>query len=121
MTGRYPTRVTVVGFGMKRSRFTDVHRAALRWPLGSFTYIGIDDAGETGQSYLGEKEFGLKPFLEDFYGCKGFLLAKRKKRNPFRRIHPYFTSNPLLREILEYCPNVGNTVYPKTLPWESVS
>lgn len=106
---------------MKRSRFTDVHREAIRWPREAFTYIGIDDVGETGQSYLGEKEFGLKPFLEDFYGCKGFLLAKRKKRNPYRRIHPYFTSNPLLRDLLEYCPAVGTAVFPKTLPWQSAT
>jgi hypothetical protein len=118
MTGRYPEKITVVGFGMKRSRFTDIHRRALKFPDSAFTYIGIDDVGETGQSYLGEKEYGLKPYSEDIYGCKGFLLGKRRARNPHRRIHPYFTSNPLLRDLIEYCPMQGKVVFPGRLPWE---
>jgi len=103
---------------MKRSRFTDVHRAALKFPLSSFTYVGIDDEGETGQSYLGEKEFGLKPYSADLYGCHGILLLKRRGRNPFRRIHPYFTSNKNLENLLEYCPDNPTAVYPGRLPWE---
>lgn len=118
VTGRYPSRITVIGFGMKRARFTDVHRAALKFPLSSFTYVGIDDSGETGQSYIGEKEFGLKPYMRDVYGCKGLLIQKRRTRNPFRRIHPYFTSNAGLRDLLEYCPEDGVRLFPGSLPWQ---
>jgi hypothetical protein len=47
-TGRYPEKITVVGYEMKRRRFTDLHRAALRWPLDKFDYIGVDPEGEEG-------------------------------------------------------------------------
>lgn len=45
-TGRYPSRITVVGYEFKRRRFTELHRAALRWPRERFDYIGIDAEGE---------------------------------------------------------------------------
>ena len=105
---------------MKRSRFTDIHRAALKYPYASFTYIGIDDEGETGQSYIGEKLNGLQPYTADVYGCKGTLLAKRRQRNPHRRIHPYFTSNNELRGLLEYCPDEGTRIFPGKLPWQDI-
>lgn len=41
-TGRYPTKVTVIGYEMKRRRFEELHRAAIRWPKDRFLYIGID-------------------------------------------------------------------------------
>lgn len=106
---------------MKRSRFTDLHRAALKIPYPSFTYIGIDDEGETGQSYIGEMTNGLQPYTSDMYGCKGTLLAKRRRRNPHRRIHPYFTSNNELRDLLEFCPDEGTQVFPLKLPWEETT
>jgi hypothetical protein len=46
MTGRYPEQITVVGYEMKRARFTNLHRAAIRWPREKFTYIGIDPENE---------------------------------------------------------------------------
>lgn len=48
-TGRYPTKITVVGYEMKRKRFTELHRAALRWPEHKFEYIGIDAEGEDSE------------------------------------------------------------------------
>jgi hypothetical protein len=32
MTGRYPEKVTVIGFGFKERRFSDLHRKAVRFP-----------------------------------------------------------------------------------------
>lgn len=32
MTGRYPEKVTIIGFGFKERRFTDLHRKAVRFP-----------------------------------------------------------------------------------------
>lgn len=54
VTGSYPTRVTVVGYEMKRARFETLHRAALRIPPDRFRYIGIDDQGDTSAAYEGE-------------------------------------------------------------------
>jgi hypothetical protein len=41
-TGNYPAEITVIGFAFKRLRFLDLHRAALRWPIRQFHYIGVD-------------------------------------------------------------------------------
>lgn len=46
--------VTIVGYGMKRQRYEEVHRAALRWPSHAFNYIGIDNDHEQEADYLGE-------------------------------------------------------------------
>lgn len=45
-TGHYPARITIVGYEMKRRRFNELHRVALRWPEDKFNYIGIDAEGE---------------------------------------------------------------------------
>lgn len=39
---------------MKRARYEDVHRAAIRWPMDKFEYIGIDNEGDTTADYEGE-------------------------------------------------------------------
>lgn len=49
-TGRWPARITVVGYEMKRRRFSELHRAALRWPEARFAYVGIDAEGEDAAS-----------------------------------------------------------------------
>lgn len=40
--GAWPSKITVVGFEMKRKRFEDLHRKALRFPKGAFRYVGVD-------------------------------------------------------------------------------
>lgn len=45
-TGRYPSKITVVGYDFKRRRFEELHRAAMRWPNSKFEYVGIDAEGE---------------------------------------------------------------------------
>lgn len=32
ITGRYPDKITVIGFGFKEKRFKDLHRKAVRFP-----------------------------------------------------------------------------------------
>ncbi|BGP18656.1 hypothetical protein JCM10213v2_006722 [Rhodosporidiobolus nylandii] len=118
VVGAYPTFITVVGYGMKRRRYEDVHRASVRWPASAFKYIGIDNEGETAGDYEGERKYGLEPFLRDTYGCHGALLAKRKKRNPYRRWHGYHSSAPELARLLEYCPSSPTTLFPGPLPWD---
>ncbi|GAA5897273.1 uncharacterized protein JCM6883_006638 [Sporobolomyces salmoneus] len=117
-TGRYPSYITVIGYGMKSARFTSLHRKALRWPVSAFDYIGIDNEGETSQDYEGEKQNGFKPFEKDLYGCHDFLGEKRKSRNPYRRFHGYHSSAPELRGLLEFCPDQGDKVFDGRLPWD---
>lgn len=102
---------------MKRKRYEEVHRAALRWPASAFAYIGIDNEGpNTDADYEGERKFGLEPFLKDAYGCHGQLAQKRKNRNHFRRFHPYFSSAPEMAGLMDWCPR-DNSLYPGRLPW----
>merc|ERR1719482_743314 len=42
VVGRYPARITVVGFSFKMHRFASLHRAALRFPIDRFRYVGIE-------------------------------------------------------------------------------
>lgn len=60
-TGKYPQRITVVGYGMKKNRFEELHAKAIRWPvrgfyngLRKFLYVGIDDDGDLRAEYDGE-------------------------------------------------------------------
>lgn len=141
-TGHYPKFITVVGYEMKRRRFTDLHRAALHWPASRFNYIGIDAQGEEAvKAQEGEVRFvtrslllqsltcyflrqrlnGYLPYSVDTYGCHDLLLSKRRGRNPFIRFHPYHTSAPELAPLLEWCPGPiegGQTaVFDGRLPW----
>lgn len=53
-TGHFPEKITVVGYEMKRSRFVNLHRAAIRWPLNKFQYIGIDPEEDMANASEGE-------------------------------------------------------------------
>jgi hypothetical protein len=79
-TGKYPLRITVVGYGMKEARFEELHAKAIRWPVKGyysnqrqFHYVGIDDEGDNQDQYDGEKIKGYKMFERDMYGCHGTL------------------------------------------------
>ncbi|RPD54166.1 hypothetical protein L227DRAFT_512146 [Lentinus tigrinus ALCF2SS1-6] len=123
-TGRWPKRITVVGYEMKRRRFTELHRAALRWPADQFEYVGIDAEGHKDAAQQGELQNGYLPYTQDTYGCHGLLLSKRRARNPFMRYHSYYSSAPELGPLLNWCPGPsegGQTVaYPGPLPWSHV-
>ena len=141
-TGHYPKRITIVGYEMKRKRFTELHRADLRWPQDKFEYIGIDAEGEeiskaregevSYRSHLAllssrndaniQRKNGYIPYTLDTYGCHDMLAEKRRSRNPFIRFHPYLTSSPDLAPLLNFCPNEVHggptTIYDGPLPWD---
>lgn len=64
VTGRYPTKITVVGFGVKERRFVELHRRALRFPRSAFFYHGIDSKGDLTK-FLGGEVCGTFPPLFD--------------------------------------------------------
>lgn len=121
VAGRYPSRLTVVGFEYKRKRFEELHRKALRWPSDRFRYIGIDMRTIAERESVSLAPHHLNPTdsntyqaaQKDLYFCHS--VATRQKRNPNRRTAPYALSNPALRGLLAYC---GSTPYPQNLPWE---
>ncbi|KDQ49361.1 hypothetical protein JAAARDRAFT_187053 [Jaapia argillacea MUCL 33604] len=121
--GRYPTYITVVGFEMKRKRFVELHRKALRWPEDKFEYIGVDMEGDGEIAREGERQNALLPYMSDLYGCHPPLSSKRRGRNPFSRFHSYYTSSPEIGGLLDWCPDkVGSgestRVYRGLLPWD---
>ncbi|KAJ3055579.1 hypothetical protein HK102_011322 [Quaeritorhiza haematococci] len=117
-TGRYPERITVVGFGFKKMRFVDLHRGALRWPVEKYEYVSVDPPSGLEKAMEGEMQNSVKHFREDLYGCRGTLLEKKLSRDPFARTVPYLLSCPEMRELLAYCPQ-DNSVFPGMLPWSS--
>lgn len=104
VTGRWPEKITVVGYGMKRQRFDELHRAAIGFPAEAFHYVGIDDEGDTTEHYAGELKYGYTPFLSSPSGCHPPLSFKRQLRNPYYKYHPYHTSCPEIVELFEWCP-----------------
>jgi hypothetical protein len=113
--------------------------SAPRW-----TYIGIDmdDQAPSADALLqaaqmGELQSGYGPFVTDLYGCHGALLRKRRRRNPYKRVHAYHMSAPEIAGLLEWCPggvkvgggdeegaapirDVYTKVYEGKLPWDDL-
>jgi len=117
VVGTYPTRITVVGFSFKMHRFASLHRAAIRFPIDRFRYVGIDPPKhfDLAKARLGEKRNSIRPFQADPYGCSSPLLhEKRLARNPFRRTDPYPLSCPDLGGLLNWC---RPEIFPRELPW----
>lgn len=120
VTGRYPTKITVVSFSFKQRRFETLHAPALGWPPERFVYIGVDPPTSTGfnlkKASDGERINAAAPFESDPYGCHSEVLQqKRKDRNPFHRTPPYALSCPDMKQLLSYC---GPELFPENdLPW----
>ncbi|KAL4080180.1 hypothetical protein V8B97DRAFT_707335 [Scleroderma yunnanense] len=122
ITSRYPSRITVISYEMKRRRFEELHRVAVRFPAQFFQYVGIEPVAseiESTKARDGEFRNGYKPYTIDLYGCHDFLLAKRRARNLFLRFHPYHSSAPELRGLLEWCPSDPTELFQGPLPWDA--
>lgn len=111
LTGHAPESITMIGYDFKRRRFTDLHRAALRYPAHSFQFIGtpaLTPNAEQGEAHAASL------FVTDPYGCRGELLLKKEERDPFAQ-GPYADGRcPPLEPLLDYC---GDRVYQGKLPW----
>ena len=115
VTGHYPSRVTIVGYDMKRARFIN-HRASIKFPLESFDYIGTEIVGRTEEDREGARTGEAKTralFARDPYGCLPPLSTKRLKRDPFRRGLPYSSrSCPEMQRLLAFCSPHNEDAYP---------
>lgn len=112
--GRYPQRLTALGWGFKALRF-DLHRAALRFPASRYEYIGVNDPPDLARAEHFEA-IRREGFLADPYGAAPEPSGKRQDRNAFRRQHGYHASCPELRELLDW---TGPELYTGPLPWEA--
>jgi hypothetical protein len=118
VVGSYPTKVTVIGFDFKENRYTDLHREAIGYPAGNFTYIGLKPKNSNflhAKAVSGET-IAFRQFEKDMYGCSNpSLIDKRELRNPFKRTIPYSISCPNVKELLNWCGPKSFDV--KSLPW----
>lgn len=114
LTGHYPERITVVSYALKRERFVNVHREALRFPIDRYEFIGTDLPSDVKGATEGEAST-IAAFRDDPYGCAHELLkGKRAKRDPFAvgPIHP--SRCPAISQLLTYC---GSSTFQGELPW----
>ncbi|KAG8823638.1 hypothetical protein FRC19_003436 [Serendipita sp. 401] len=123
----WPSKITVVGFEMKKRRFLELHRHALRWSEDRFDYVGVDflDTVDKELGWKGEEAYGYRPYASDLYGCHGELEEKRVIRNPYARVAPYALTNPELVALIEWCPPISDSfashqLFPGPLPWDSL-
>ncbi|KAI0033458.1 hypothetical protein K488DRAFT_14497, partial [Vararia minispora EC-137] len=118
-TGRFPTRISVIGYAFKGARFRDLHARAIGWPEDRFEYIGVPlpDAMDEAKASEGETANAFLPYLKDLYGCRSPLSDKRMSRNLGARPHAYHVSAPELAGLLEWCPSDGTVIYAGPLPW----
>lgn len=121
VTGRYPDKITIVGFDFKDKRFSELHRKAIGFPEVNFTYIGLRPLHKNFnhiKANEGEK-LAYDSFVNDMYGCSSpDLVEKRKIRNPFFRTIPYSMVCPEIKGLLEWC---GPSKYPGQLPWSTTA
>ena len=113
MTGHYPEHLIVIGYDFKEERFSGLHRAALRWPIENFQYVGtpaVNEGASEGESHV----FSL--FQDDPYGCQGSLAEKRELRDPFATGPMSPERCPDLADLLHYC---SHDIYPGALPWSN--
>jgi len=111
-TGRYPSRITVAGWGFKGQRIAELHRAALRWTR-PFDYIAVNEPPNYETAARNEAAT-RDQFRADPYGCGPSILPKKELRNSFRRRHGYAVSCPELTGLLAHS---GPEVYSGKLPW----
>lgn len=115
--GYYPSRISVVGFDFKAKRYTDLHRKAIGYPAGNFSYIGVQSPSvfDQARAVKGEED-AYSSFQQDMYGCNDASLSdKRNKRNPFRRTVPYTLACPEMVDLLMWCGPASFDV--DVLPW----
>jgi hypothetical protein len=122
ITGKYPRSITVVGFELKRQRFQELHRVALRFPPERFYYVASTDNPEEVIRKKEKRTF--EQFQNDLFGCKEDLYQKRVSRDPFHRwsgLYGYVKTCPEMESLLLACSRLRakSSSLVKKLPWES--
>jgi len=105
-----------VGYELKRKRFEELHREAVRWPMGRFTYVGIDGNWDGSTAQEGESIKMRTSHTRKTCTVAIRLCSKRRSRNPFSRFH---SSSPELRSLFDWCPAVRTRLFEGPLPWDS--
>jgi len=91
ITGEWPERITVCGWGFKAHRIAELHRRALGWVL-PFEYLAVNDPRNLEEVKLREEKTCAE-FAADPRGDCPPIADKRKARDHFRRVPPYDLRN----------------------------
>lgn len=100
IVGHYPRKITVVGFPFKSTRFVELHRKAINFPLENFKYIGVEVEGMNQDSIV---DHAHADFKNDMYGCGKKLMDKRMSRNPYNHFHAYKETCPDMAQYIDAC------------------
>ncbi|EXJ67222.1 uncharacterized protein A1O5_09869 [Cladophialophora psammophila CBS 110553] len=126
----FPTKLTIVSHSFKRSRFLELHLPALRFPLESTTYIGINppfSPAKLKEIEEGDRLRGYGAWEKDFYGTGVGLSRKREKRGwdggKFRsEVLERFSDGELRRDLKGLlCWDGGSdgmTLWQGSVPWK---
>jgi hypothetical protein len=119
LTGHYPASVVVISYEFKRERFSELHRAALRWPGHRFDFVGtpaVTEGAEVGESITYDE------FEKDPYGCGTVLGKKRMLRDPFADGGYSGERCPDLAELLKYCGggSTARVLFQGEVPWDTL-
>jgi hypothetical protein len=113
VAGSWPARITVPGWGFKARRFSELHRAALRWER-PFDALAVNDPVEIEIAAAREASTRLQ-WAADPYGCHAPLSEKRTERDHFHRVPPYASSCPEVADLLRH---EGPQCFEGPLPWD---
>lgn len=100
ITGKLPSKVTVVGFPFKARRFNELHRGAAQIDSKNFTYVSVQLSGYNQENIIDD---AFDDFQSDLFGCDSKLAGKRIIRNPYHQQNGYSESCPELRPLLTKC------------------
>jgi hypothetical protein len=117
ITGRYPDIIDVVGFGYKKDRFMNEHRASIRFPKHRFGYFSPKGQEENSYAEM-DHQVTIPQFQEDPFGCSPPLSDKKKGRNPFSQKHLYSQICPEMISLLTMCDTERDHGIKSKLPWE---
>ena len=87
--GAWPDRVTVCGWGFKRRRIAELHRAALGWER-PFDYVAVNDPPNLECVRAREAET-CAHFEADPWGVRSTISDKRKARASLGHVTPKLT------------------------------
>ncbi|KIW28479.1 uncharacterized protein PV07_08141 [Cladophialophora immunda] len=126
----FPTKLTIISHAFKRARFLNLHLPALRFPLQSTVYVGINPPFtpvKLAEIEEGDRLRGYGAWEKDLYGAGEGLSKKRDKRG--------WDGEEFRREVLERFGNgkrkgeleglvfwdggmSGTTLWQGSVPWE---
>jgi hypothetical protein len=113
VTGAYPAKITVTGWGFKARRIGTLHRAALRWTR-PFEPVAVNDPENLAEA-LAREAGTCREWEADPYGTHPPLSAKRLARRHTEGGPGYAAT---CTEIAALLVHLGPSLFDGPLPWD---